>query len=77
MQVAALFRLVRSSGVVGIDEPEEQPHLRKCPLELAGYDLARVPLAHSLRDTSRGTVPLTRSAAQVEVVPKSKRSHRL
>jgi transposase-like protein len=49
--------------------PEVQPHLRgKCPLELAGYDLARVPLARYLRE--HGTVPLMRSAAQVEVVPK-------
>jgi len=49
--------------------PEGQPHLRgKCPLELAGYDLTQVPLARYLRE--HGTVPLSRSAAQVEVVPK-------
>ena len=38
--------------------PEMQPHLRKCPLALAGYDLARY-----LRDASRGTVLLTRRSA--------------
>jgi len=49
--------------------PEVQPHLRgKCPLELAGYDLTQVPLARYLRE--HGTVPLSRSAALVEVVPK-------
>jgi transposase-like protein len=49
--------------------PEVQPHLRgKCPLELAGYDLTQVPLARYLQE--HGTVPLTRSATQVEVVPK-------
>ena len=49
--------------------PEVQPYLRgKCPLELAGYDLTQVPLARYLRE--HGTLPLTRSAAQVEVVPK-------
>jgi hypothetical protein len=49
--------------------PEVQPYLRgKCPLELAGYDLTQVPLARYLSE--HGTVPLVRSAAQVEVVPK-------
>ena len=46
---------------------EVQPHLRgKCPLELAGYDLSRVPLARYLRE--HGTVPLV--PTQAEVVPK-------
>jgi transposase-like protein len=47
--------------------PEVQPHLRgKCPLELAGYDLSRVPLASYLRQ--HGTVPFIPTRA--EVVPK-------
>jgi len=44
-----------------------QPPLRgKCPLELAGYDLSQVPLAHYLRE--HGTCPLI--PAVTEVVPK-------
>jgi transposase-like protein len=47
--------------------PEVQPYLRgKCPLELAGYDLTQVPLAHYLRE--HGTVPLV--PPRSEVVPK-------
>lgn len=46
---------------------EVQPHLRgKCPLELAGYDLAHVPLARYLREHSLS--PLI--PAPAEVVPK-------
>jgi len=46
---------------------EVQPPLRgKCPLELAGYDLSQVPLAHYLRE--HGTCPLI--PAVTEVVPK-------
>jgi transposase-like protein len=46
---------------------EVQSYLRgKCPLELAGYDLSQVPLAHYLRE--HGTIPLVPS--QAEVVPK-------
>jgi transposase-like protein len=51
--------------------PEVQPYLRgKCPLELAGYDLKQVPLAHYLRDGSLSVAPPGRSGEQVEVVPK-------
>jgi transposase-like protein len=51
--------------------PEVQPHLRgKCPLELAGYDLAQVPLARYLRDGSLSIAPPGRSAERAEVVPK-------
>jgi transposase-like protein len=51
--------------------PEVQPHLRgKCPLELAGYDLARVPLARYLRDGSLSATPSERNGEQARVVPK-------
>lgn len=60
----AVFELVYRLTPFG---PEVQPHLRgKCPLELAGYDLTKVPLARYLRE--RGNTPLLPPPA--EVVPK-------
>jgi transposase-like protein len=51
--------------------PEVQPHLRgKCPLELAGYDLAQVPLARYLRDGSLRATPPGRNGEPAGVVPK-------
>jgi transposase-like protein len=51
--------------------PEVQPHLRgKCPLELAGYDLAQSPLARYLQDGSLGVALLGPSAERAEAVPK-------
>jgi hypothetical protein len=46
---------------------EVQPYLRgKCPLELAGYDLTHMPLAHFLREPNSAP----RLSAHAEVVPK-------